>query len=75
MKKLIIIAVLALSACQGRESVDYRYPQIPDDIPKTTCSGTPVEWDWDLQRAYNEGRVTLMLDSTGCLLGIVKKIR
>jgi hypothetical protein len=70
MKKLILILGVSLTtfSCNIQEwgegepevSYDEIYNcKIPDDIPKTYPSGTPVEWNCNWQRAYNQGKVRI----------------
>ena len=77
MKRIIAycVVVVALTACTGQSSVDPYHPTRPKDIPETTCDGTPIEWNWEKQRAYNEGKKILVKSDEGCVIGIVRKIK
>lgn len=77
MKRIILYCVMAvaLTACTGKSSVDPYHPVRPSDIPETTCDGTPIEWNWEKQRAYNEGKITLLRSNEGCVIAVVRKIK
>jgi len=78
MKKITLIIVLTLSACtqQPDNTPDYvNHPARPMDIPKTTRDGTPIEWNWKKQVAYNEGRLWVYRDSLGNALCIIVKTK
>ena len=73
-KHSIIVGFFLLTSCnQPTQTRDVHHPARPSDIPATTCSGMEVEWNWEKQRAYNDGRLWLHKDSSGCLLAIVWK--
>ena len=74
MKKITILLVLLLSACtqQPDNTPDYvNHPARPKDIPATTRDGTPIEWNWKMQRAYNHHKLWVYRDSVGNALCIV----
>lgn len=77
MKRLILYCTIAVAvtACTGHPTVDPYHPTRPSDIPETTCDGTPIEWTWEKQRAYNEGKITLIKSDEGCVIGVVRKIK
>jgi hypothetical protein len=72
MKKTLIL--LALIGCTRKE-VDPYHPTRPAEIPSTTCDGTPIEWNWEKQRAYADGKLFLAKDSTGCVIALIKKVK
>jgi uncharacterized protein YceK len=78
MKQIIIIIIVSLlvAGCDspGRE-IDPYHPTRPKDIPVTMCDGTPIEWNWEKQRSYNEGKLFVEKDSNGCVLLIIRKIK
>lgn len=71
---IVLIGFSFLISCnQPSETIDVHHPNRPSDIPATTCSGMQIKWDWEKQRAYNDGRLSVHRDSTGCVLAIVWK--
>lgn len=74
MKKIILFVAL-LAACGPTVEKDPHHPKRPAAIPETTCDGTPIEWNWEKQRAYDRGRLFVERDSSGCVLVIIRKIR
>lgn len=77
MKKLrnisLFVAIILLSACSNQTSEPFNYEcPIPDDIPKVYPSGQPVPWDCIWSSYYNAGRVKVLRDSTGKVLGLVR---
>jgi hypothetical protein len=77
MKKAIIIITLAIAGCASPDrEIDPYHPTRPAEIPAATCDGTPIEWDWEKQRSYNEGKLFVERDSaTGCVILIIRKIK
>jgi hypothetical protein len=76
MKKIITSVALLIASCASPErEIDPYHPTRPTDIPATTCDGTPIEWNWEKQRSYNEGKLFVERDSTGCVLLIIRKIK
>jgi hypothetical protein len=74
MKRLYpILVALALAGCTAAVSETENRAVRPGDIPATTCDGTPIEWTHKKQRAYDDGRLTLAKDSTGCVIAIITK--
>lgn len=75
MKQFIGLIVFSffISCNQSSETRDVHHPTRPSDIPATTCSGMQIDWNWDKQRAYKDGRLWVHRDSTGCVLAIVWK--
>jgi hypothetical protein len=75
MKKLIpILALLAAACSQPEKEIDPYHPTRPADVPDTTCDGTHIEWTWEKQRAYNEGKLSFSRDSSGCVVMVIRKI-
>jgi hypothetical protein len=75
MKKSIIILAAVLLGCGEHKEIDPYHPTRPAEIPATTCDGTPIEWDWEKQRSYNEGKLFVERDSTGCVILIIRKVK
>lgn len=78
MKRRIFVCcsvIIFVYGCNGQRQKAPTLPDRPADIPATTCDGTPIEWNWEKQAAYNKGKLTLLKDSTGCVIGLVRKIR
>ena len=85
MKKLtvlFVIAIVALFVYRKYSSIvwdtkpdttpDYvNHPVRPKDIPETTRDGTPIEWNWKKQRAYENHKLWVIRDSAGKALGIL----
>jgi hypothetical protein len=77
---LIIVLVIVLSSCNidGDTTPDVSYDlihnclPIPDDVPATFKSGTPIGWDCEMKAFYVNGDLVLHYDSTGGLIAIEK---
>jgi hypothetical protein len=69
----IFVAIFLMSACVNHTSEPYNYecPR-PADIPETYASGQPVPWDCNWNAYYKEGRVTVIRDSLGNAVALVK---
>lgn len=74
---LLVFLTLFLNSCsnENKPTIDPYHPERPKDIPYTTCSGDTIEWNWKKQRAYNEKKLFLVRDSTGCVIAVVIKIK
>lgn len=76
MKKSVILIGLALTfGCSTHGDRDPYHPTRPSGVPTTTCDGTPIEWTWEKQRAYDEGKLFFERDSTGCVIVVIRKIK
>jgi hypothetical protein len=73
MKKLAIIALL-LTGCIEHEEIDPYHPKRPAGVPTQTKNGTPIAWNWEKQRAYNDGRLFFHKDSTGGIIAVILKM-
>lgn len=77
----VFFFIMFLSICwagyktSNNEIIDPYHPKRPSDIPEATCHGTPINWDWEKQRAYNQKKLFLHKDSTGCVLAVIIKIK
>ena len=73
--KLSFLLILGLGICscstESKTEIDPYQPKRPADVPFTTCSGDTIDWDWKKQRAYNEKRLFIEKDSTGCVLMVI----
>jgi hypothetical protein len=74
-KSIIILGILLVGCAPPSREIDPYHPTRPADIPETMCDGTPIEWDWEKQRSYNEGKLFVEKDSAGCVLLIIRKIK
>lgn len=82
MKKILLIVIifaaytgtfgLILTGCTNESSFDAHTCERPKELSPEMCGGTPIAWDCDWQMAYNEGKVIINRDSTGCITSIVK---
>lgn len=45
---------------------------IPDDVPKTFSSGTPIEWDCEMKAFYLNGDLKFYYNDEGGLVAIEK---
>jgi hypothetical protein len=76
----ILMIVILLSSCNidGDTTPDVSYDDIhnclplPDDVPATFKSGTPIGWDCEMKAFYVNGDLVLHYDSTGGLIAIEK---
>ena len=70
---ILFILCFCIFSCttQKNSEIDPYNPKRPADIPYTTCSGDTIDWDWKKQRAYNEKRLVIEKDSTGCVLMVI----
>jgi hypothetical protein len=71
LKYQILILTSIMLGCNQREAFDPGHPIRPADVPKTTCDGTPIEWTWKKQRAWNQGKLFFERDSSGCVLAVI----
>jgi hypothetical protein len=71
----ILILTILMLGCNQPEAFDPRHPKRPADVPKATCDGTPIDWTWKKQRAFEEGRIFFERDSSGCVLAVIIKIK
>jgi hypothetical protein len=69
MKKITLLLVVALCACtDGPKKFPHEAVlQRPADFPTTTCDGTPIDWTWDKQHAYEEDRLLVHRSKEGCV--------
>lgn len=76
MKSILALAIIiSVSACADFKDIDPYHPARPADVPLTTCDGTPIEWNWEKQRAYTAGRLFFERDSSGCVIAVIRKIK
>lgn len=77
---LILVIALVLSSCNidGDTTPDVSYDlihnclPIPDDVPKTFSSGTPIEWDCEMKAFYLNGDLKFYYNDEGGLVAIEK---
>ena len=72
MKKMIILALL-LAGCTSAERPEREVLRRPAEIPLTTCDGTPIEWTWKKQRAWKEGRFSLVYKGDCVIATVISK--
>lgn len=73
---LILSLVLAFSSCDNRgETEVYDYVcDLPAEIPKNFKNGKPVEWDCQWNDYYKDGKVQVIFDEEGDLIGLARKV-
>jgi hypothetical protein len=77
---LIIVLVIVLSSCNidGDTTPDVSYDlihnclPIPDDVPTTFKSGTPIGWDCEMAAFYYNNDLNFHYDDEGGLVAIEK---
>jgi hypothetical protein len=82
MKKIILtLAILTiLISCDTSKSPEVSYEKIhnclpiPDDVPHTFKSGTPIKWDCEMAAFYKNGDLILHYDNDSGLV-MIQKVR
>jgi len=80
MKKIILILLVStfVFSCNTSSEPDVSYElihnclPIPDDVPKTFASGTPIGWDCEMKAFYVEGKLNFYYNDAGGLVAIEK---
>jgi hypothetical protein len=80
MKKLILVllVITSIASCNTSSEPDVSYElihnclPIPDDVPKTFASGTPIDWDCEMKAFYVEGKLNFYYNDAGGLVAIEK---
>ena len=75
MKKLTVIFAIVFSSCIEHQEIDPYHPKRPAGVPTHSKDGSIIEWNWDNQRAYNNGNLFFERDSTGEVIAVIRKIK
>lgn len=80
MKKIILTLLVStfVFGCNTSSEPDVSYElihnclPIPDDVPKTFASGTPIDWDCEMNTFYKNGDLNFYYNDEGGLVAIEK---
>jgi len=75
MNKFFFLLFLVLCSCKQKAHFVKEVLKRPKGIPETTCDGTPIEWTWKKQRAYEDGRLFFARKPSGCVIAVIIKLK